>query len=143
MIFSKSSEYAIRAVMYICQHSKDEHRLNIKEIAREINSPEYFTSKILQQLVRQKIIASSKGPNGGFYISDNSKPISIYKIAEAIDGPEFFDKCILGLSKCSDKNPCPMHQHYVEHKAALKKVFMEKTIAEILADTPKHKINLK
>jgi len=36
------------------------------DIAEEIDSPTAFTAKILQQLVKNKVIHSIKGPHGGF-----------------------------------------------------------------------------
>jgi hypothetical protein len=56
MIFSKSCEYGLRAVLYICLKSKNKENIGVKEIAKEIKSPVAFTAKILQSLAKQKII---------------------------------------------------------------------------------------
>ena len=65
-MFSKTCEYAIRAVLFIAQKSEDGKRVNIKSIAKNINSPESFIAKILQQLTKRGIVQSVKGPNGVF-----------------------------------------------------------------------------
>ena len=85
-MFSKACEYAIRSVLYIAVKCTDGSRLGIKEIAREIDSPVPFTAKILQTLSREGIIASAKGPKGGFFIKSRSKPVPLSAIVKAIDG---------------------------------------------------------
>lgn len=61
-MFSKTCEYAIRALIYIAQKSKDGNRIGIKEIASGIDSPEYFIAKILQDLSRKNFVQSAKLP---------------------------------------------------------------------------------
>ncbi len=142
MIFSKSCEYALRSVLYICTKSSEGINLSVKEIAAEIESPEPFTAKILQQLARQKIISSIKGPNGGFYIDKQKKPVSILQIVEAIEGPDFFDRCVLGLKNCTERKPCPLHEHFIQHRKDIKELFKTKTVHDLIIKQ-KGKINLK
>lgn len=56
-MLSKTCEYAVRAVIYIAQQTKDGNRVGIKDVAKGIDSPEYFIAKILQEMV-QKIFYS-------------------------------------------------------------------------------------
>ncbi len=65
-MFSKTCEYAIRALIFVAQKSKNGGRTGIKEIANGIDSPEYFIAKILQDLSRKGFVQSAKGPTGGF-----------------------------------------------------------------------------
>ena len=65
-IFSKTCEYAMRAVFFIAAKTANGGRVGIKEIATGIDSPEHFLAKILQDLSRRGVIQSAKGPNGGF-----------------------------------------------------------------------------
>jgi AraC-like DNA-binding protein len=67
-MFSKTCEYALRALIYIAQQSKNDSRVGIKDISKSINSPEHFIAKILQDLSRKGFVQSVKGPNGGFYM---------------------------------------------------------------------------
>jgi Rrf2 family protein len=131
MIFSKSCEYGLKSVIYLSAIANEDRRANVKEISNAIDSPEPFTAKILQQLSKQKIIASAKGPNGGFYIIQNDQPITIYKIVAAIEGTDFLDRCILGLKSCSGVNPCPMHAYFSKYRIELKELFMEKTLSDL------------
>ena len=70
-MFSKACEYGIRASILIASESVNGNRLGLITIAKKIDSPEAFTSKILQKLVKEKIIFSIKGPGGGFEVNKN------------------------------------------------------------------------
>ena len=133
-MFSKACEYAIRAVLYISIKSVDGARLGIKEIAREIDSPEPFTAKILQTLAREKVISSIKGPNGGFYLDPKARPIPLNSIVKAIDGEDAFHTCSLGLKDCSDKFPCPIHQEIKMYKDRMRKIMNERTVQDLTKD---------
>lgn len=111
-IFSKTCEYAIRAVFYIAHKSVSGKRVGIKDIAAGIDSPELYLAKILQDLSRKGLISSFKGPNGGFYVGDESLRRPVSDIVEAIDGDRLFYGCALGLKQCSAVNPCPLHAQF-------------------------------
>lgn len=85
MMFSKSCEYAIKAVIHLCIETKGGKKLGISEIAQAIDTPEAFTGKILQILVRHKIISSSKAPGGGFFIEPEAKPLIVMDIVDLIE----------------------------------------------------------
>lgn len=110
--FSKTCEYALRAVLYIASKSQNGQRVGIKEIAENINSPEHFLGKILQKLSRQGIILSAKGPNGGFYIDTNGLNRPLADIIIVLEGDDLFTGCGMGLSYCSESNPCPLHNEF-------------------------------
>ncbi len=112
-IFSKTCEYAMRAVFFISHRTALGGRVSIKEIANGINSPEHFLAKILQDLRKKGIVQSAKGPNGGFYMNNLSleKPLSL--VVEAVDGNNIFTGCALGLDYCDNDNPCPLHLQFL------------------------------
>ncbi|MCB0493265.1 MAG: Rrf2 family transcriptional regulator [Cyclobacteriaceae bacterium] len=142
-MFSKACEYAIRATLYISIKSIEGSRLGIKEIAKEIDSPEPFTAKILQTLSREGIISSIKGPNGGFFLEPNAKPIPLNTIIKAIDGEDVLHTCTLGLRECSDKFPCPVHHEVKKYKEHVRKTMKEKTVQDLTQELAKGKTFLK
>jgi Rrf2 family protein len=111
-MFSKTCEYAIRAMLFIAQKSEQGNRIGIKEISKGVGAPESFLAKILQNLSRNGMVQSIKGPNGGFFIDDSSRKITLADIVTAIDGDHLFTGCGLGLKTCSEKNPCPLHDEF-------------------------------
>lgn len=111
MIFSKTCEYAIRAMIFISQKSNEGLKVGVKEVAKGIGSPEHFIAKILQDLSRKTLIRSFKGPNGGFFI-DSDSSVTLADVVRAIDGDKLFVNCGLGLGYCSEVHPCPIHSEF-------------------------------
>lgn len=130
-MFSKACEYGIRASLFIARESKKERRTSLKEIAASINSPEAFTAKILQKLVQQNIINSAKGPQGGFFVTPENQKRVLADIVKAIDGDTIMTGCALGLEKCSEEHPCPIHFDFAEIRNNLKNMLEKTTILEL------------
>lgn len=132
-MFSKSTEYALRATIYIAKNSKNSKLLTIDEIAKGIDSPKAFTSKILQKLtVENGVIRSYKGPNGGFCFVKEAASYPIIHILKLMKEDSVLDKCIMGLTLCNEKNKCPLHQNYKLIRKEIKLLFESKNIEEMV-----------
>lgn len=122
-MFSKASEYGIRAASFIAIQSQMGRRKSVKEIAEAIHSPVAFTAKILQALVKNDVITSVKGPKGGYEVSPAQlEAINIKMIVEAIDGLDIFTSCVLGLAMCKPNKPCPAHDDYINVRKELNRM---------------------
>ena len=143
IMFSKSCEYAIKAMIFVAQKSSEEQRIGVKEIAKGTDAPEHFIAKIMQDLSRRKLIHSIKGPNGGFYMDIHDLKNSIADIVKAIDGDSIYTDCVMGLKACSEKNPCPVHFEYKEIKKNLIKMIEHNTLAEFKEKLESGKFFLK
>jgi Rrf2 family protein len=133
-IFSKTCEYAMRAVFFIAQRTANGGRVGIKEIAVNIDSPEPFLAKILQDLSKRGIIQSAKGPNGGFYLDQKSLIRPLADVVEAVDGTSIFVGCGLGLAECSEINPCPVHNEFKAVRNQLQRMLKAITIGQFNED---------
>ena len=129
-MFSKSCAYAIKAMIFVAQQSKEETRIGIKDIAKGTDAPVHFIAKIMQDLSKRKLVHSVKGPNGGFYMDKLDLKNSIADIVKAIDGDKIYTDCVLGLKACSEKNPCPVHFEFKEVKKNLIKMIENNTIGD-------------
>lgn len=132
-MLSNTCKTAIKAVIYLAAKAENGEKSGVKEIAQYINAREHTVSKILQNLVRQKIINSIKGPTGGFYITKEQQQQPIITIVDTIDGKDLFEGCGLGLSKCSSTHPCPIHDDYKKGRELIKELFTTKTISVLCA----------
>lgn len=131
-MFSKACEYGIKATIFIATNSFQNNRVSPKEIAKEINSPEAFTAKILQALVKHDIINSSKGAHGGFDIDKKDvSTIKLSQIVNAIDGDKIYNGCGLGLERCNENHPCPVHDKFKIVRNELKLMLENTTIEEL------------
>lgn len=134
-MFSKACEYGIRATIYIAGQSIQNRKVSLNEVAKAIESPEAYTSKILQQLSRSKIINSDKGPTGGFSIDKQAlDKVKLSTIVFALDGDSIYSGCGLGLKKCNEKMPCPVHSQFKLIRDGLKKMLETTTIKSLALD---------
>lgn len=132
MIFSKACEYGIRATLHIALCSMEGNRASLRDISAEIGSPEAYTSKILQQLVRNGIINSVKGATGGFTVEARKlNRLMLEDVVAAIDGRFDNDICVMGMKACSQKHPCPMHDQYKHIKAGIRSMLQNTSLLEM------------
>jgi Rrf2 family protein len=131
-MFSKTTEYALRAVIHIAANSSEEKKLSLEEISTAIDSPRSFTAKILQVLTGERnLISSVRGPSGGFYITEKQLQLPIRAVLHAMDEDKRLMKCVIGLHECSETRPCPLHSKYKSIKAQLISMFEDKTIIQL------------
>lgn len=109
MIYSKTCEYALRALSYLA--SKESRVLTmIPEVSRKTGVPAPYIAKIFQSLVRSGILESQRGPTGGFAFKRPPETISLFEIIETIDDVSpLVNQCVMGLDECSSANACPLH----------------------------------
>ena len=132
MIFSKACEYGIRAPLHIALRSMEGSRASLRDISAEIGSPEAYTSKILQVLVRKGIITSVKGAAGGFTVeSKKLNRLMLEDIVTAIDGRFDNDICVMGMKACSQKHPCPVHNQYKHIKSGIRSMLQNTSLQEM------------
>lgn len=111
MIYSRSAEYAIRALVHLATLSPGEYAM-ARNIAAEAGIPPHFLAKLLQEMARDGFLKSSKGPRGGFRLNQPPEGISMLRIVEAIDGAGRYDRCIGGSPECNDRVACGMHDSW-------------------------------
>lgn len=130
MLYSKTAEYAIRALTVMALRPPGTF-FQVKQIAAlEPISPS-FLSKIMRDLTRARILKSVRGPSGGFYLARKASDISLWDVVTNIDSPETFDSCLLGLEECLDENPCPMHYSFKPLREATQRYLRTCSIEEL------------
>jgi len=136
-MLSATCKYGIRAVIFIASRPDPKINTGLKQISDELRIPRPYLAKILQALSRKKILHSSKGPHGGFYLLVPPGKLTLMDIIEAIDGGDFFDSCYVTGEKCSfvqpDKGVCILHDELRKEKDNLAKFFSSKTIGDLVS----------
>ncbi|TRZ65690.1 Rrf2 family transcriptional regulator [bacterium] len=138
-MFSKSCIYGIQAMSYIAQKSGERDYTGLKEISEDRHIPLHYLSKVLQILVKHKILKSAKGNKGGFSLARDPEKINLLEIIDAIDGLDNFNSCVIGLKECSSESACPVHEQYKTFQEELRKNFTEKNFRSLVEDIKKGK----
>lgn len=105
MIYSKSSEYVIRALVYLALQESDKYVM-VKTISENSEIPLPFLSKILQDIAKAKWITSKKGKNGGVKLSIDPSKLKLLDVISYIDGARDYSKCMFGHKDCSLSLKC-------------------------------------
>ncbi len=132
MVLSKACDYGLRAVLYVAAQ-QDREVVPIREMSERLNISFHFLTKILQTLTQQGLIQSFKGPRGGIRLSKPAESIRLMDVITAIDGDALFTECVLGLNRCGDDHPCPLHGKWAPIRDRLADLFRTATVAEMAA----------
>lgn len=108
MLYSKPCAHAIRALAHLAD-PWGPGRARLREIARDEGLPVEALGKIMQRLVRRGLLRSRRGPGGGFSLARAAEAVTLLEVVEAVDGLEHVHGCAVGLPRCGDASPCPLH----------------------------------
>lgn len=137
-MFSNSVKYAIKAVLYLALYSSESKKIMARQISEVIDVPSAYLAKLLQELVRHDIISSTRGPKGGFYLSEANQKLSLIRVIEAFDGDDQFKTCVLGLKHCDEARPCPLHDKISPYRWSLLTALEFNSIHDFADNLRKH-----
>ena len=132
MWISGTSQYAIRAVVYVATHGVDEP-VRVGPIAKALDVPQNYLSKTLHQLARAGVLRSVRGPRGGFQLAVPPSRLTLARVTEPFD--EVGERhCLLGRAQCGDRYPCAAHARWGAVSDSLQAFFRNTTIADLIVD---------
>jgi Rrf2 family protein len=127
-MWSKTTEYAIRALVQVAVSNNEGRRPGFREIAESIDAPVQFTAKILQTLSRALLLKSVRGRGGGFYFDPASEELKLAQVIRVLEGEKYFSGCVVGLPKCDENHPCPLHNEFIRIRTQLVELSQKETI---------------
>lgn len=131
MIFSNATEYAIRGLAELAGRQVNGESMLLDRLVTGTDLPRDFLAKLFQKLVKGQILRSAKGRGGGFTLARPAHQITLMQIVEVMEGPQCFDRCVVGLEKCNDQMPCPQHDLYKPIRQRLKDYLNTTTLADL------------
>jgi len=131
-MLSQTVEYALRAMTHLAALEPGASA-NSESIAQRTQVPQGYLSKVLRDLVVADLIASQRGPNGGFSLAKGASEISILDIVNAVDPITRITRCPLG-------NPahvklCPLHRRLDDAIGMIESQFRQTLLSDVLTDT--------
>ena len=130
MIFTNTTAYAIRGLSELVSRSNG-NAILLDHVVEGLDLPRDFMAKIFQKLVRAKILNSAKGRGGGFALAKPAHEITLMMIVEAIEGSKPLEACAVGLERCDDEMPCPLHDLYKPIRQRVKDYMNTTTLADM------------
>lgn len=129
MFFSKTSEYALRAVVYLADHEGQSQ--TTQQIAEATKVPSNYLSKTLQGLARAGLVQAQRGLGGGFALARPAASMTVLDVVNAVDPVQRIHTCPLNLSS-HGTNLCPLHRKLDDALASVEKAFGSTVIADLL-----------
>ncbi len=133
MQLTRAADYAVRVMIHLAMLEQGE-RVSLPAMVMATSAPLSFLSKVLQALTRAGLIASRRGPAGGFEISAQGRHASMRDVIEAMDGRMCLNVCLSERRSCPRKEWCPAHPVWVRAQAAMLEVLSTAMIADLAAE---------
>ena len=133
-MISQTTEYALRAVVYLAQHADESW--TTKQIAAATRVPAGYLSKVLQGLSRAGLINSQRGRHGGFQLTGDPNELSVLEVVNAVEPIRRITRCPLNLAS-HGVDLCPLHKTLDETIGLVEQRFGQTKVAQLLgrADT--------
>lgn len=130
MLISRTSQYAIQALIYIALKETGTPILS-REVAEQLGVPSAYLAKIMQVLCKGGLLSSFRGRLGGFSLRESSEKVDLMRILLITEGADFTKDCVLGLKVCSDETACPMHQKWLPIKTEILVMLNNQNLANL------------
>lgn len=137
MRFQKTTEHAIRVMVFLAKHR--EERYSARALHEALDIPYKYLGRLMSKLADAKLVDVEQGSLGGYQITRSLESIYLFQIAELVEGLEDYQRCILGFQECSDENPCSLHRQWIPHRDNIKNMLFETSLAD-LEDGPTQQI---
>jgi Rrf2 family protein len=136
MRFLKTTEYAIRVMVFLANNQQE--RFSTNRLHQILDIPYKYLGRLMHTLTRAGLLEVEMGKQGGYRLNGQRGRIYLYEIVGAIEGLESYSRCVLGFAECSDENPCPLHRYWLKQQEGLKEM-----VYNISLDDLKGGLNIK
>jgi Rrf2 family protein len=127
---TKKADYGLIAMKHLAEQ-RNGSSVSAKEIAEAQRIPSELLAKILQRLVRAKLLVSLQGTNGGYRMARDSRTISAFDVIKAIEGPLFITSCVTHKGECEQSTRCTVREPLQKVSLAIEEVLSKVTIFEL------------
>ena len=130
-MLSQTSEHALRAVLYLARQPAGEP-VPADVVAAALGAPRNYLAKTLNALARSGVVASMRGPTGGFRLAVAPQALTLARVVEPFDQPRAGGMCLLGGRPCSHRHPCAAHERWRAVSDDVWAPLQRTTIADLL-----------
>ncbi len=126
---SKTTGYAIRAMC--CLDLSRDQLVRARQIADCTDMPKPYLSKVLHALGRSGLITTKRGRRGGFALARPPAQITLLDIVEAVEGTDWLEHCLLGMTECREERSCPTREFWKIERKRIRAELARLTLAMI------------
>jgi len=133
-VLSNTAEYALRAVLHVAENAHETESLPVVTVAKALGIPKNYLSKILHELARAGVLASTRGKHGGFRLGRAPSRITLFDVVSCFDEIGATRRCLLGRPQCNDRHPCVVHDRWKDVAQEVASFFRHTTLTEVISE---------
>jgi Rrf2 family protein len=131
---SKKSDYALIAMKHLAMRTDAGASSSAREMAEAYDIPLELLAKVLQRLVRSRLLVSVQGTRGGYRLSRAANAITVADVIQAVDGPVTITACAPDDHTCDQYSKCSIRDPLWRIKSRILDALNTMTMAEMAAD---------
>ena len=125
---SEAGSIALHAMVMLSNNS--ERLVRIKDIAGSFSFSEAHLAKVLNRLVKSALVNATRGPSGGYKLSQPAGEITLKEIYEAIEGKLDENRCMFSIPVC-DGTGCSIGEYFTKKSGEVEEIISRTTLSDI------------
>ena len=126
---TKKADYGLIAMRYLAENGTAS--ASAKDIAEAHGIPPELLAKILQKLVKARLLTSHHGTNGGYLLARDAHSITALEVIKAIEGPLFLTSCVTTRGECGHTSRCTVREPLRKVSQSSEEVLSKITIGDM------------
>ncbi|MCM8822513.1 MAG: Rrf2 family transcriptional regulator [Candidatus Omnitrophica bacterium] len=124
-LITRNTDYAIRV---LCKLAERRRFVSTTAISKETKVPLAFLRSILGRMIKEKIVVSKEGKNGGIRLEKSPSSINLTDIMRLFQGKVQISQCLLRKKVCPERKKCPLRKRLKEIESFIEKEFKKITV---------------
>jgi Rrf2 family protein len=127
---SKKTDYALLAMRHLAANA-DRGAVSARELAETYDIPAELLAKVLQKLVKGKLLESQQGIRGGYALVRPAASMSVADVIQAVDGPLMVTACSDTDHSCDQYAKCNIRDPLWRIKDRISATLAATSVAEL------------
>ncbi len=134
MKFGVGVDYSLKALLLLAERYPSTVPIRVEEIADTQDIPENYLRRLLIELKRGGLVASQKGPSGGYLLAKAPSRITMADVVEIVEGDYVPVECLEESStNCPREQPCAMRDVWRDVRATVNTILRTATLQSLAA----------
>jgi len=135
MKFGVGVDYCLKALIMLAERFPNVQPQRVEEIAAAQGIPENYLRRLLIELKRGGLVASQKGPSGGYLLARNPAKITMADVVQIIEGDFTPVECLeeSSNSACQRGDTCAMRNVWCEVRDSVNAILRGTTLQALAA----------
>lgn len=108
MRLTTKGRYAVTAMLDLALHAK-EKPITLADISQRQGISLSYLEQLFSRMRKQGLVASARGPGGGYRLSRDASDINVAQVISAVDEKVSVTRCE-GRGDCHNGGPCLTHE---------------------------------